>query len=504
MKAYWFGICLAAAAAISGFLTGCPAPEAASPAAAVKETPAAPAAGEVIGSPSLLVQIKEAEHKLAKAKRVDVHADYAEVLKVSPKDSSALFLDAWTKPSREEAETFFRESMERADDKSPYYTGLGSIFYEWKINDRAVQNLNKAIEINPGNYIAHYYKGLYHLRRDELDDAIGAFKKAIEIEPGFALAHTGLGRTLQKKKDVDKAIEAFQEAIKQDPKLFDPHYILGQLLGEKGKQEEAVAELAKAGELSPGNLEVQVNLARTFEKLEKLDEAIAAYGRAADIKQTEADIYVSMARIFKKQKNKDKEYETWEKAVRFDPRNADSHLAFAWIALERNQLDKADRAFQEAVRKKTDDHMIYVGLARIAVKREDYRKAMEHYRRALKIESASKEAKDELNEIRRKFEITTETYTAPTLEKVFAAFQQRILKAYKVLLRTYPKIKGKATIQVVIDSEGNVSEVSFEENTINHPALEACIFGNALMAKFPAGKKGKINYTMNFDPALAK
>ena len=159
-------------------------------------------------------------------------------------------------------------------------------------------------------------------------------------------------------------------------------------------------------------------------------------------------------------------------AQKHDRRGA---LALSWLALDKGQFDKAEKGFQEAARKRTDDHMIYVGLGRIAVKREDYRRAMEQYRRALRIESTSKEAKEELADIKKRFEITTEPITGPTLEKAFAAYQLKILKAYKVLLKAYPKIKGKVTIQVAIDNEGTVTDSIFEENTVNHPALEACI-----------------------------
>jgi tetratricopeptide (TPR) repeat protein len=449
----------------------------------------------------LLAQMSDAELKMATTPVDEVHAAYLEALKAAPRDQTAMFMEAYTNPVKEEAETFFREALPAAEDKSPYYTALGMIFNDWKINERAAFNLDKALETYPANYLAYYFRGKYYLRRDDLKEAVAQLEKALSMQPGFVLARLLLGTAYQGVNDSDKAISAYEAAVKSEPKLFPAHYNLGLLYEAKGRQEEAVAEYQMAADLAPGNFGVQVKIAGVLEKSGKFKEAAEAYERAAKLKPNDADVCVAVAKLEGKIGDKDREYSAWERAVKANPGNADSQLALAWMALDRGDLDRAERAFLEAARKKQDDHMIYVGLGRVMTKKGEYRKAMEHYRRALRIESASKEAKAELAAIQTQLNISTEKYGGKTPQETYSIFTQKILKIYKQALKKTPGLRGTLTVVITVDSMGAPSDVYLDQSTLKNAELETTIYGNALMAQFPAGKDGtKYKFPLRLSP----
>ncbi|MCX7958397.1 MAG: AgmX/PglI C-terminal domain-containing protein, partial [Deltaproteobacteria bacterium] len=144
---------------------------------------------------------------------------------------------------------------------------------------------------------------------------------------------------------------------------------------------------------------------------------------------------------------------------------------------------------------------VYVGLGRIAKKKEDYKRAMENFLLALKDKPDDNDAKSEMDELKKRFKISDVPITGKTLEQVLGNFSKYVLKSYKELLKERPKMKGKVAISIAYDNNGNVTEVGFEKNTVNDPVLEACIYGNALGMKLPAGSKGRVGYEMEFNPA---
>jgi superkiller protein 3 len=67
--------------------------------------------------------------------------------------------------------------------------------------DGAIACYQKAIDLDPKDYVAHYSLGNALLAKGDLDGAIASFQKALALDPKFAWAHTGLGNALRDKGD---------------------------------------------------------------------------------------------------------------------------------------------------------------------------------------------------------------------------------------------------------------------------------------------------------------
>ena len=69
------------------------------------------------------------------------------------------------------------------------YNNRGIAYVKKGQYDRAISDLNKAIEINPNLVEAYFLRGLAYRHRGQYDRAISDFTKAIEINPKFANAY---------------------------------------------------------------------------------------------------------------------------------------------------------------------------------------------------------------------------------------------------------------------------------------------------------------------------
>ena len=151
---------------------------------------------------------------------------------------------------------------------------MGAIYYEWKVNDRAMANIAKT-DGEPGQLSALYYKG--HTRRDEFEDV---YSLQVHFELTFALAHIAWAKR-SRKKDLDKATLRSRRPTNRI-RRFDGHYILGQFLGEKGKGDEAIAGSPRR-QAEPRQPEVQMNLARRRQQIRRGGRRLSTPRRSPNV-----------------------------------------------------------------------------------------------------------------------------------------------------------------------------------------------------------------------------
>jgi len=93
------------------------------------------------------------------------------------------------------------------------YCLIGIKYSENGNYDKAIEYHQKAIDINPELYEAHFNMGLSFSNKGLYNEAIKCFQKAIEIKPDFDLAYGNMANIYYKKGNIDKAIECYQKAI---------------------------------------------------------------------------------------------------------------------------------------------------------------------------------------------------------------------------------------------------------------------------------------------------
>jgi len=108
---------------------------------------------------------------------------------------------------------------------------------------------------------ADYLVGNSFLNSGRVDEAITQYQKAVEIQPGNVMAHYSLGYALLKTRRLDEAMLQLQMALRIQPDLALAHCDLGDALLQKGRVSEAIAHWQRAIEIDPQYLEAQNNLA---------------------------------------------------------------------------------------------------------------------------------------------------------------------------------------------------------------------------------------------------
>ena len=88
-----------------------------------------------------------------------------------------------------------------------------------------------------------------YFHKGDLDRAIRDLDQAIQFNPSFALAYNNRGSVYARKGDSERAISDFNQAIYLDPKLADTYINRGLYFVGKGEKENAIADFEKFLEL---------------------------------------------------------------------------------------------------------------------------------------------------------------------------------------------------------------------------------------------------------------
>jgi tetratricopeptide (TPR) repeat protein len=137
------------------------------------------------------------------------------------------------------AEAHYRESL-AIEPQAAIHNDLGFVLERQGLTDEAVEQYEKALELDPESASAHYNLGVSLARRSEYAAAERQFRAALEQKPSGP-AYAGLGLALYRQGRVDEAITSLRAGIDADPNHAAAYHQLGSVLVEQGKFEEAEA-----------------------------------------------------------------------------------------------------------------------------------------------------------------------------------------------------------------------------------------------------------------------
>jgi TolB-like protein/DNA-binding winged helix-turn-helix (wHTH) protein len=213
-------------------------------------------------------------------------------------------------PSREGiAETFVLADKAIAEDPgSPWgYLGAGwarrhmAVHYaaaEEKsvLLDDAAAFAEKAIAIDPDNYLGHYLLASLHQEKGEFEAAIIKYQKAIELNPSAANVLVASSTPLLYVGRIDEAIEIIRQALEIDPKhrgWF--HWQLAWAQWEKGRCQDALSSFQRMTQIPNAAHRM---LAAVYSCLQRKDDATKALAVYLE-ENPEMTLSVERARINK-------------------------------------------------------------------------------------------------------------------------------------------------------------------------------------------------------------
>jgi tetratricopeptide (TPR) repeat protein len=268
----------------------------------------------------------------------------------------------------DEALKKYTEAIRLQPDEVDGYNRRAGVFLNLDLVDRAVADLEKAMQVTKNEGQSRRFRGLIRALRGDVEGAAADLTEAIRLNPADARSYSSRGIFYSQTKDYDRAIADFGEAIRLDPAQYD-HY---------------------------------GNRAIAYTEKEDYDRALADVNRAIEIEPKDPNSYVIRSNIYAAKGDHDAVIADCTQAISTDPKFFAGYLNRGLAHFRKKQYDQAIADYNQAIRLDSKDPRPYYNRGGAYLNQGDRKRAVEDYRKALKLYPQFEPAKERLEELGEK------------------------------------------------------------------------------------------------------
>ena len=239
------------------------------------------------------------------------------------------------------------------------YNNRGLVYLNEGKNDTALQDFNKAIELNPDYAKAYNNRGTLFINENKNDEALKDFDKAIELMPGSEGFHIGRGNALKNKNRFEEALMEYDKAINLRADFAEAFYSRGTLFMNQGNYSQAIAEYSKAINLNPNYIEAYLNRGNSFRDNNQIDNALKDYEKVIILNPNFVLAYFNRGTLYMNRSMYDLALKDFDKAIEFNPAYVQAHHNKGNIFYLEKKYAEAITNFSKAIKIKPDYSMSY-------------------------------------------------------------------------------------------------------------------------------------------------
>jgi len=165
-------------------------------------------------------------------------------------------------------------------------------------NQEAIQDLQKAVKMDPGFGPGYSALGSALLAQGNAKEASTALHKAIELQPTSVMAHYQMGLAMFQLGDLNSAAPQFEAAVAGDPTSATMHYSLASVYVRQNRMEDAKRSLRAALKLKPGMYLANVMLAQVLIVQKQPAMAVPYLKSALKADPASAEVHGLLANVY--------------------------------------------------------------------------------------------------------------------------------------------------------------------------------------------------------------
>jgi tetratricopeptide (TPR) repeat protein len=202
----------------------------------------------------------------------------------------------------EQAEAFFQLALREDPSGAEALYGLGSVYLQQQKNREARESFERAVHLHanyPGTMTRAWNNlGILAAREGRTEEAVQNFQRALQIDPGFLIALQNLGNTYRQQKRWQDAQDVLQRALQVSPESPEANYSLGMVFAQLNDTEHAYEYLEKALTSRPVYPEALNNLGVLYMRTQRPRDAEKSFKESIRVAPAFDQSYLNLARLY--------------------------------------------------------------------------------------------------------------------------------------------------------------------------------------------------------------
>jgi tetratricopeptide (TPR) repeat protein len=198
----------------------------------------------------------------------------------------------------QDSHSLWARAIACTSDNAIAHTNLAEAFFKKGKLNEAIEQSQKALQIDPSQAVARSALGLAFLQKGRLGEAVAHLQRAVEITPTSA-GHSNLGVALMQMGRVNEALAHYNRALEIDPDNIEAQNNMAWVLATWPEAEfrdgtKAVSLAERADSLTgSSNIRISVTLAACYAEAGRFAEAVKTAQRALHLAMAQGN----MARV---------------------------------------------------------------------------------------------------------------------------------------------------------------------------------------------------------------
>jgi Tfp pilus assembly protein PilF len=213
------------------------------------------------------------------------------------------------------------------------YTNLGAAFANREQLNKAIENFDKAIALNPNDYLAYSNRGAAFEKMGRLDKAIESYDRAVTLNPNDFTAYYNRGITFAGMGQLKKAIKDFEQAIALNPNNYMAHNNMGILYSRTGLYDRSIESFNHSIDLNPDYAIAYNNRGLTFSFIGQYRRAIEDFNKAILLGYNYGRVYFNRGNMYLRTGNKELAISDFQQGCDLGDREACSALQASWMMI---------------------------------------------------------------------------------------------------------------------------------------------------------------------------
>lgn len=274
---------------------------------------------------------------------------------------------------------------------------LGNLYFKQGLLELGIEHIERALELGVDDPETIATLGSLYLNQGQIERAKKTFKRALAAKGPNAELFTGLGATEERLGNLKAAFSAYQQALQINPRYPEalsgcarieprlkpsPPSVNSEFYVRRGKAYIADGDLKKAENdfknavwLTPKNAALQNDLGTVYAKLGNLKKAEISFRKAIKLKPDAPEGHYNLGRLCEEVGLLDDAIAAYQQALQIDPAFNPAQINLGAIFLSRGEENSAVKTFQKALSHDPENRALYLSLGNAYLKKAAFDQA---------------------------------------------------------------------------------------------------------------------------------